>query len=452
MPRQGIAVAAMFILWSRAALAEPLCPTPHAQVDAPTIPEEAEARADTFFEKAWRFFEHEDFAAAAVVFGHAEGLYAQLAAGPDGRAAGARFRRCAYAALSNSATAYSAANMPVEAVEAFRRLEATYGEDMPPDERPRVAAAIDGLSRQIGLLALAGVPEDAELRLDGRALSRDLAAQPVRLAAGVHAVEVTARFHQPYLHQFTIVGGETTTVAVQLAPLDTPAAVRVEASVAGAEVTLDGRRVGTAPVEVSLPPGAHEWSVAARTYRPERGRVEVRPGERTVVRVGLVPSRAPLGFRVDPFAAWLFYLRRDTPFEAMSLGAGLRVFHDYLRFGELWIGFGLEWHARQLDQVAAGPVLRWCPDRLTFAGGALAWCPALVAGMGTLGPRSYDDDFRSGLFTIKALTALEYRRGRFAFVRASAGGEVVTYASAADREYMLLLPAVTLEVAAGLEL
>jgi hypothetical protein len=67
-------------------------------------------------------------------------------------------------------------------------------------------------------------------------------------------------------------------------------ALRLDSSVPGALVAVDGLRVGHAPLEQELPPGPHQFSVSADGYQPQDGVVEIVAGEVAERFVDLAPA------------------------------------------------------------------------------------------------------------------------------------------------------------------
>jgi hypothetical protein len=291
--------------------------------------------------------------------------------------------------------------------------------------------------------------------LDGRTAPAEVGKRPIRLAAGVHTIEVRAPTFKPFIDEFTIVGTRETGVDVKLELLTTPARVRIESTTTPAQITVDGKSVGAAPVELSLSPGKHHYTVSAEAYHTSRGSFEVQPGQFTVVRVGMSLRRAPLGFRIEPYFIALFPLHDATPFSGPSSGGGFHVFHDYLRFRNLRIGFVLEVHTRVLNRIMAGFVTLWCPDKTTWRRGTLSWCPAIVT-TGAVGVSSeYEDEFepgvvfRSGNGIFRFATGLELRRGA-GFLRVNGGIGFENYMRDTDPYWVSWSG--TLELIIGLDL
>ena len=97
-------------------------------------------------------------------------------------------------------------------------------------------------------------------------------------------------------------------VSAYEAARDAPAAavtVRIQARPAGAAIELDGRPVGTAPIEVTVPAGPHAIVARAPGYR-DRGQV-----------VAIAPGQGPVDIRLDADALAAAVLRGP---EALAVG------------------------------------------------------------------------------------------------------------------------------------
>ncbi|TBH20773.1 PEGA domain-containing protein [Thermus thermamylovorans] len=142
-----------------------------------------------------------------------------------------------------------------------------------------------------GTLLLESIPSGAEVYLDGALRGRT----PLRLSLeeGTYRVELRAPGHEPYGAAVRVEGGRETRLSASLRPLRT-GELFLEARPAGAEVYVDGRLVGRAPLRVSLEAGLREVRVLAPGFAEYRAQVEVRPGESLRLFVELVPARAVL--------------------------------------------------------------------------------------------------------------------------------------------------------------
>jgi hypothetical protein len=159
-----------------------------------------------------------------------------------------------------------------------------------PGETTRLEARLVPLPRT-GTLYLETSPQGAEVYLEGRLQGRT----PLRLSLdeGTYRVEFRLAGYEPYQATVRVEGGRETRLVASLRPFRT-GELLLEARPEGAEVYVDGRAVGRAPLRLTLEAGLHEVRVVAPGYSEYRAQVEVRPGESVRLYVELVPVRAVL--------------------------------------------------------------------------------------------------------------------------------------------------------------
>jgi hypothetical protein len=405
------------------------------------------------YAQATKMFDDQDFVAAAVTFGQAQSLLARVDRDPKGAVIDAEAHSYRSASLSNKATAYSRAGLYVEALAAFGDLRDQFGPELTAAERTDVDDAVTRMADRIGTVVLKGLPtdEDVEVRFDGRLERRDLHVA-LRMSEGDHAVDVEAKGYKPFVAEFTIVGKQQVVETVALEPLKTPARMRIEAAVPASKVEIDGVARGEAPVEVSVPPGKHRVVVGSESFVTQTTDVELKPGERTIVKVGLVHAHAPLGIRFAPSYVFSVPLLRGTPLGSYNNTIGIGMFHDALRIRTLRFGLLVEYTPRNLNQLSAGITGTVCPDQFMFGNGAFAWCLVTGAASYVFGGR--DGMYTTGQARARAMTTLEYRRG-VGFARASIGGEIEDYLHegtlVSGSSYLVLWSGVA-ELSAGLDL
>lgn len=193
-----------------------------------------------------------------------------------------------------------------------------------------------------GTLLLETSPAGAEVYLKGRLQGRT----PLRLTLdeGTYRVEYRLPGYEPYQATVRVERGRETRLAATLRPIRTGELV-LEARPEGAEVYLDGRLAGRAPLRVSLEAGLHEVRVLAPGYAEYRAQVEVRPAETLRLYVELVPVRAVLELYLNVEARVFLdgeevglakggYLRLEAPFgdhELTLVAPGYRTLVQQLR-------------------------------------------------------------------------------------------------------------------------
>ena len=172
-------------------------------------------------------------------------------------------------------------------------------------------------------MSVSSSPQGAEVYVDGALRWRTPLA--LRLPEGRYQVELRLPGYAPYRVEVRVREGERAQVFARLVPLLREGTLVLEARPEGAEVYVDGRLVGRAPLSLSLEAGLHEVRLLAPGYAEYRARVEVRPEETLRLSVELVPLRATLEVYVNVEARVFLdgeevgrtregYLRLEVPF------------------------------------------------------------------------------------------------------------------------------------------
>lgn len=139
-----------------------------------------------------------------------------------------------------------------------------------------------------GGLVIAGKPPAATAMIDGQPTPIRRGEGRVQLKGGKHVVRLDAAQHLGREYEVEIVPGE-------VARLDYDLQRRVgyldiASDVSGAEVRVDGRRVGIAPMKFEVPTGTHEVVVAAPGHHPHKVLPTIRLAETTRIDARLQPK------------------------------------------------------------------------------------------------------------------------------------------------------------------
>ena len=141
-------------------------------------------------------------------------------------------------------------------------------------------------------------PPGASVWIDGRLIGEaPLTIKDLR--PGLHQVRVAEEGYAPAELTFEIPEGMSPPpLRFVMAPLFTP--TEIFSDPAAAAVTVDGRPIGTTPIEkLTLGPGTHAIRLEREQFLPALKEVEARPGVKLVVRVRL--GRAPANAPPTPF-------------------------------------------------------------------------------------------------------------------------------------------------------
>lgn len=139
---------------------------------------------------------------------------------------------------------------------------------------------------KLGELRVSAPVEGVELTLAGRAIGLSPLSGPVLASAGTVVLSAKAPRYEPLYREVVVTAGTALEVVLELKPTTVnAAAVRVRCPVPGADLFVDGIRVGTTPdvVKFAVMPGSRTVSVRRDGYRsaektvtlPEGGEVEL---------------------------------------------------------------------------------------------------------------------------------------------------------------------------------
>lgn len=149
-----------------------------------------------------------------------------------------------------------------------------------------------------GKLQVNSMTEGATVFVDGREVGSIPLSKPIRLKASKHTLKITKQGYTEYLDVFTIRRGKTTVLEIDLLPY--AGVVVIEANVPQARVFIDGKFVGTTPVEREVLIGKRSVKVSKAGYYDFIGHLKTIAGKnkRLVVKlkpmpVGTTPYRPP---------------------------------------------------------------------------------------------------------------------------------------------------------------
>lgn len=118
---------------------------------------------------------------------------------------------------------------------------------------------------------------NAIVSIDGKDVG-PLPVPPQSLAAGEHTVKVRRIGYGDFVKRVTIVGGKAQELEAKLTPIN--AVVSVTSDVADAQVFVNGRLVGSAPItELELPAGSTEIAVRKEGFKDDKQRLTLVAGK-----------------------------------------------------------------------------------------------------------------------------------------------------------------------------
>ena len=140
------------------------------------------------------------------------------------------------------------------------------------------------LVRQTGSIEVSSTPAGAGIWMDNKYVGvapKKLPGMPV----GKHTVRLSLPDYQDFSREVTVEINGTAEVNAQLAGL--PGRILVTSIPSGAEVFIDGRKVGVTPYSSQVPPGDHSVQVAAQGYQSAEETVSILPNKAKTLDISL---------------------------------------------------------------------------------------------------------------------------------------------------------------------
>jgi hypothetical protein len=190
--------------------------------------------------------------------------------------------------LYNMGLVYAAMNRPVDALDALTQFlsepEGAGAEQKKHAEQVRVEQE----KRIAQLVVLTDHP--ATVEVDGVEVGHTPLAKPIRVGSGSHVVAVEAPGFLGSRREVTLAGQLTETIAMSMQPTDTRMAqLVVTTALPGAEVVVNGKRVGATPLpaSVAVPPGKVTVEIQRAGYLTASQTIALDEGARGEVKLTL---------------------------------------------------------------------------------------------------------------------------------------------------------------------
>lgn len=170
------------------------------------------------------------------------------------------------ALLYNRARALTALQRHAEALRHYL----AFGERAPPElleKVPQLAELTEAAREQVCFLHLFILQPEARIFMDGKEVPRE-GIEDLWWNAGQVRLRVESPGYFPYEKLVRLPGGSKFSFTPVLVAMSRVGLLEVTASVPGAAVFLDAKRVGNAPVQLQLDPGTHRIEVQHADYEP----------------------------------------------------------------------------------------------------------------------------------------------------------------------------------------
>jgi tetratricopeptide (TPR) repeat protein len=143
----------------------------------------------------------------------------------------------AFAVLYNIGQVNVALGRSVEAVDAFEKYLRQGASAVAAERRREVETEIEKQLGRIGAVTVRTVPENAEVRVDGKLVGATPLVGPVRMTAGKHTVEAMLLGRAPRIREIDVPGRSRTELELRLEAVSGPAGPAAVSPVAVSSVT-----------------------------------------------------------------------------------------------------------------------------------------------------------------------------------------------------------------------
>ncbi|NUQ79890.1 MAG: PEGA domain-containing protein [Polyangiaceae bacterium] len=190
------------------------------------------------------------------------------------------------ALLYNMGRALQALNRFPEALDKLEAFDAAAPAELKA-RVPRLPALIAELRQRISTVTISTNIEGARVLVRNTAVGKAPLQKPVRLTAGTAEIEIDAEGYFPAKKIVELPGGSAISVHLDLFSKATTGVLAVKTSAKGAEVIIDGKRIGIAPLELNLAKGSHRVVIKHPEYRVYETSAVVEAGRTKIVNATL---------------------------------------------------------------------------------------------------------------------------------------------------------------------
>jgi hypothetical protein len=186
--------------------------------------------------------------------------------------------------LYNVGLVYAALNRPVDAVRELQKALSNQ-EALKPEHVERARTVVREQSDRIGQVEIATNVKEGMVEIDNVEAAKLPLAAPLDVAIGSHVIGVIAAGYAPARREVLVAGraqAQTHLEVVLVAIEGLLAHIALRCRVPGADVFIDGERVGKTPLEASVTttPGTHRIDVRRPGYMPAAHEITLGDGAR----------------------------------------------------------------------------------------------------------------------------------------------------------------------------
>lgn len=172
-----------------------------------------------------------------------------------------------------------------DAVDTLEKLLAS-GASLAPEQAAVAKESLEEMKALLADVTLDVQPAGAAIAIDGRAM-KPTAGKPVRMSVGNHVVEVTLDGYTTVKKDVTVTAGVAQTVAVKLVAIPKTGKVHITTTAPHSTIAIDGKPMGSSPLDVELLGGGHSLEVSAPSYHERREELVIAAGQSREVAVVL---------------------------------------------------------------------------------------------------------------------------------------------------------------------
>ena len=191
-------------------------------------------------------------------------------------------------ALQNIALCQTKRFHYVDAIETLETLKQRFGAGLSAQEARQVEDALRNLSQLVATVTFQVKPPSSLVTIDGKPLTADELARPIRLSSGEYRVDATAPNHVPVRRIVKVAGGESKSVSIELQPAVGRLSVQVNDETAS--IALDRVPLAYGTWTGDVPAGEHMLQIYKPGHVTVSTRITVRTGDRMELRLPVGPA------------------------------------------------------------------------------------------------------------------------------------------------------------------
>ncbi len=144
----------------------------------------------------------------------------------------------------------------------------------------------------LGKIIIFSLNQGATVEINGKEYGTIPLKGPVVLKPGNYSIRVHKRGHTDFDEAITVTPRSTQEIEAELIPF--AGVVKIHSNIDGATVAVDGKLLGTTPLDKDIPAGKREFTIQAPGHAPFQQLVDVVPGQPLEINAVLKAAKAPV--------------------------------------------------------------------------------------------------------------------------------------------------------------